>query len=437
MNIIRVLIGVIMLFCSMTAQAKIPSVQQITSPNGLNAWVINDKFLPIISLKISFKNSGSAFDPAGIEGLAMLVSSTLDEGVGEMDSQAYNKKLEELATSISFNQTNDRFSISITCLTENLRPSLEILKNILNHPRFDDDAVERVKGQIFSIIKSKEKDPEYLASQALARSIFGNHPYSRAPYGTIKSIQDISKNDLINFVRNRFTKQNISISISGDYADHNIANLLDEYIILPETAINPPLFDPIILNGGGILHVQAPSPQSVIKFGLKGVKRNDENFYPLYIMNHILGGGGFESRLMSEIREKNGLVYGIYSYLDTYEKTGLLVGSASTENINVPQATSLIRAELKKMREQGITKGELEITKNYMINSFPLKMTKNSNLASFLDVMQHDNLGIDFLQKRNSYIKNVTLKQINNLSAKYLNEKNLHIVVSGDVSTTE
>jgi zinc protease len=413
------------------ASAAIPSVKEITTTGGFKPWVVEDHYLPIVSLKIAFTNSGTAYDPKEKPGLAYMTSSLLDEGAGGMSSLDFRKKLEELATDISFQVDEDNFYISLKTLTTNLPESLRLLNLAITKPNFDNQAIERIRGQILISLAKSEEDPEYLAARKFKQEVFINHPYSNPKLGTKEAISKITKEDLIAFVNGHFTAKNAMISIVGD-VDSKLPSLLDNSLQLsdkqPQINTLPAV---TISDKGHTIYIDKQIPQSVVTFGMRGLKRSDKDFYPAYVLNHILGGGGFESRLMNEVREKNGLAYTIYTYLDLMQQAGLLVGYVATENSKVEKSISLIKKELNDISKNGVSETELQDAKDYLINSFPLKMSKNSDIADFLTVMQTESLGIDFMQKRDSYVKNITLSDINAEAKRLLNSDNLIFIVVG------
>jgi zinc protease len=317
-------------------------------------------------------------------------------------------------------------------LGDNLPDALKLLNTALTKPTFDKQAIKRVTNQLLISLAKKQEDPEYIASRKFDEVIFPGHPYSNPRIGTKETLENIKRDDLLKFVKNNFTRQNAKISIVGDIAPEAIAGLLADTLTLPYKQLEQTKLPEVLINDkGNIIHIEKPIPQSVVIFGLRGVKRADKDFYPAYIMNYILGGGGFESRLMNEVRVKNGLAYTVYTYLDLMQQAGLMAGYVASDNSKVDQSLAIIKQEMQRMAETGVTAEELQNAKDYLINSFPLKMTKNSNIAEFLDVMQTDSLGVDFLEKRDSYIKNVTLEEVNQVAQKLLHADNLIFIVVG------
>ena len=413
-----------------------PNVSQITTKSGYNLWLIEDNYLPIISIKIVFEKSGSAYDEKGKEGLAYFISSMLDEGAGNLTALEYKKQLEAIATSINFGVSEDNFYVTVKTLKSNVEKTLELLNLALTKPNLKQSSISRVKKQILVKINKKKEDPYNIASEVMTNAIFKDHAYSKKSIGTVESISSITKKDLDNFIRKNFTRENIVISAVGDFGINQMGRFFDSYIEIPNSKANPAqITDVIPAENKDVIRKEFDVPQSVILFAANSVKRNSKDFYPLYILNHIFGGGGFESRLMNEVREKNGLVYTIYSYIDPMDKVSLLSGYAGTDNNTVDKAISIIKEEIRKIAEDGVTEQELIDAKDYLINSFPLKLTKNENIASFLSVMQTEELGADFLNKRNQIIADISLEKVNSLAKKYFKiDQFTFVVVGGEVS---
>lgn len=430
----RHLVFALIFIFSFPALADLPKVREVKSSGGYTAWVIEDHYLPIVSLRLTFTRSGSAHDGQSTEGLAYLVSGLLDEGAGDLSSLAYRTKLEELATSISFNADEDYFYVSLKCLTRNLDESLKLLNLTLTQPTLAPEAIERIRNQILTRIEKSSEDPQYLASRALEEGLFGSHPYGWPSLGTEGSVKAVTRQDLQSFVAQHFTRGNVIISIAGDVTGDDVMKRIDRALLLPQqTQTIPPIPEVSFPAQGSRKDIAMPLPQSVILFGGEGILRNDPLFYPAYVLNHILGGGGFESRLMQEVREKNGLAYTVYTSLDTLRHGGTISGYAGTDSKKVEQSVALIRQEIERVYREGVTDQELRDAKDYLIGSHAIRLTKNENLTTFLSVMQTESLGMDFLEKRNSYIEAVTAEQIKQAAKKLLDiNKMLFIVVGGE-----
>ena len=406
-------------------------VEQVVSEGGIRAYLISEPSIPFMSLSMRFAG-GAIADPDGREGVANLVSGLLDEGAGDLDSQAFQTELEDLAIRLSFSAGRDSFSGDLKTLTENRERAFELLRLALNEPRFDDEPVERIKSQIQASLRRRLDDPDRLASRAWFERAFEGHVYARPVEGTIESVAAITADDLRHFVESRLTRGNLLIGVAGDITAEELGPLLDHAFgglpasaaPLPETTITP--------GQTGISVVRQNVPQSKVLFGQRAIEREDPDFYAAYVANHILGGGGFSSRLTSEIREARGLAYSVYSYLYPTDLAPIWLGGLGTSNASVTQALDLVHLEVRRMAEGDIGEQELLDAKTYLTGSFPLRLTSNDRIAGLLVSMQVNDLGIDYLEKRNGFIEAVTLEDLKRVAARLYDPDSLLTVVVGD-----
>ena len=406
-------------------------VQQVVSPGGIEAYLISEPAIPFMSLGMRFKG-GAIADPEGKEGLANLLSGVLDEGAGDLDSQAFRTELEDLAIKLSFDAGRDSFTGQLKTLTVNRDRAFELLRLALNEPRFDDEPVDRIRGQIQAGLRRRSQDPDYLASKNWFEKAFEGHVYAKPVQGTIESVQAITRDDLQDFVSQRLAKDNLLIGVAGDITAEELGPLLDHaFGGLPETsmALSPAMTEP---NTTGTIVVQQDVPQSKVLFGQKGLERKDPDFYAAYVTNHILGGGGFTSRLTHEIREARGLAYSVYSYLYPAEFAPIWLGGLGTNNASVSEALDVVRQELIRMVEGDIDQQDLDDAKTYLTGSFPLRLTSNDRIASLLVSMQADGLGPGYLEERNRFIEAVTLDDIKRVAARLYDPESLLTVVVGN-----
>ncbi len=406
-------------------------VQHVVSSGGIEAYLISEPAIPFMSLAMRFKG-GAIGDPPGKEGLANLLSGVLDEGAGDLDSQAFRIELEDLAIRLSFDAGRDAFSGDLKTLTENRDRAFELLRLALNEPRFDDEPVERIRGQIQAGLRRRSQDPDYLASRNWFETAFDGHVYARPVQGTIESVAAITPDDLRAFTSSRLAKDNLLIGVAGDITAEELSPLLDHaFGALPETStkLSPTKTEP---RGNGTNIVRQDVPQSKVLFGQKGLERDDPDFYAAYVTNHILGGGGFTSRLTNEIREARGLAYSVYSYLYPTEFAPIWLGGLGTANSSVAEALDVVQQELQRMATGDVSQAELDDAKTYLTGSFPLRLTSNDRIAGLLVSMQVNDLGTDYLDKRNSFIEAVTLDDIKRVAARLYDPANLFTVVVGN-----
>lgn len=413
------------------APARAIEVERVVSPGGITAWLVQDHTNPIISVNFAFRG-GAALDPAGREGLAGMVAGLLDEGAGDLKSQAFQKKLADLSISMDFNAGFDNFGGSLKTLTRNRDTAFNLLRLALTKPRFDATPVARIRSQILVELARAAKNPGRIAQRAWWKAAFPNHPYGRSSDGTPQSIKAITVGDLKAFVARRFARSNLMIGVVGDITPDVLKTILDRtFGALPKTPAPSTIADVTPRLTGKITVFRRPFPQSRVVFGQGGIKRNDPDWYAAYVMNYVLGGGGFTSRLMTEVRVKRGLAYSVASWLNPMDHSAVIAGSVGTKNAKVAESIRIIRREWARMRAHGITKTELHDAKTYLTGSFPLSLDSTGSIAAILVAVQNEHLGIDYLSKRNAFIDAVTVADVDRVAKRLLTPKRLTFVVVG------
>lgn len=423
-----------------TATASIATaaidIKTVTSPGGINAWVVEEPSIPFVALEIRIRG-GASLDEPGKRGATNLMTALIEEGSGDMDAQAFQAKLESLAATLSFRAFDDTMSISAQFLTENKEEVLALLKDALIDPRFDQAAIDRVRAQVISGINSDAKNPNRIASAQLNAAAFGDHPYGTNMDGTVESVEALTQADLFTAHRNALTRDRMFVSVVGDVTAADIGPLLDDLLgELP--AEGPPLPDDIDFGlAGGVTVVDFQTPQSVALFGHAGIERDDEDFFAAYIMNQILGAGGFESRLMTEVREKRGLTYGISTFLVPKFHAEMVLGQVASANDTIAEAIEVTRAEWARMANVGVTEEELAVAKTYLTGEYPLRFDGNGDIADIMVGMQMIGLSPDYVVNRNDFIDAVTLDDINRVASELLDPDALHFVVVGQPDALE
>lgn len=407
-------------------------IQRIVSPGGIEAWFVHDRTVPIISVSFAFHGAAS-LDPKGKEGLADMVSGLLDEGAGELGSEAFQRALKDISASIGFDAGRDRFTGTLRTLSTNRTAAFRLLRLALTKPRFDTEPVERIRSQLVASLLSQKDNPRRIAGRTWYRTVFPGHPYGRPIAGTIKSVKAIQRADLKRFVGNRFGRDNLIIGIVGDITAHELTRRLDDVFgRLAAKSAPVKIRDAKPRGAGRLIVVRKPIPQSVVVFGQKGVKRDDPDYYAAYIMNYILGGGGFSSRLTEEVREKRGLAYSVYSYLNPLDYAGLIMGGFGTQNARVGRSLKVIRGEWRRLARDGVEPKELAAAKTYINGSFPLRLDSGRRIAGMLVAIQVSKLGIDYLQRRPQFINAVTGDDVRRVARRLLDSEKLTVVVVGD-----
>lgn len=405
-------------------------IQDVTSPGGINAWLVEEHSIPFTALEIRFRG-GTSLDAEGKRGATNLMMGLIEEGAGDLDARAYARELETLAASFSYDADDDSVSISAKFLSENRDEVIDLLRTTLHQPRFDQDAIDRVRAQVISGLKSDAKDPNTIANQVFSAMAYGDHPYATDGQGTIESVAALTRDDIVAAHKGAFALDRIYVGAVGDITAEELGELLDELLAdLPATGAPIPGPADVAINGG-VTVVDFETPQSVALFGHSGIDRDDEDFFAAYIMNHILGAGSFESRLMSEVREKRGLTYGVYSYLVPKDLAAIYLGSVASGNARIAEAIDVIRAEWSRLAEEGVSEQELEDAKTYLTGAYPLRFDGNARIAGIMVGMQMQGLPIDYIATRNDKVNAVTLENIKRVADKLLKPEELHFVVVG------
>ncbi|QBF33741.1 pitrilysin family protein [Thalassococcus sp. S3] len=420
---------ILTVFIALPAAADV-EIEEVTTPGGLTAWLVEDQSIPFVALELRFRG-GTSLDLPDKRGAVNLMTGLLEEGAGDLDARAFARSLEGLAASFDYDSNDDDVSISAQMLTENRDEVLPLLRQSILEPRFDDSAIERVRQQVLSGLRSDANDPNEIASRALSEIAYGDHPYGGPERGTVASVAALTRDDILTAHRAVFARDRIYIGAVGDITADELSTLLDDLLDgLPETGAEIPGKVDVSLDGGTTV-VPFDTPQSVALFAQRGIERNDDDFFPAFVLNHIIGGGGFESRLMTEVRQKRGLTYGVYSYLLPKDLAAIYLGSVASANSRVAEAIEVIRAEWDRAATEGVTVEELDAAKTYLTGAYPLRFDGNSRIATIMVGMQMQGLPIDYIATRNDKVNAVTLEDVNRVAGELLDPAGLHFVVVG------
>ncbi|NOD63839.1 MULTISPECIES: pitrilysin family protein [unclassified Ruegeria] len=425
----RFLTTLIACVVALPALAEI-EIKEVTSPGGIKAWLVEDHAIPFTALELRFRG-GTSLDDPDKRGAVYLMSGLIEEGAGEMDAQTYARELEALAASFSYDAGDDTVSISARFLTENRDEVVDLLHTTLHEPRFDQDAIERVRAQILSGLRSDQTDPNEIAGLNFAQMAYGDHPYGSEGKGTIESVSALTRDDVVAAYDSVFARDRLYVGAVGDITAEELGTLLDKLLgDLPETG--KPIPDKAdVTIPGGVSVVEFDTPQSVALFGHAGIDRDDPDFFAAFVLNHILGGGGFESRLMQEVREKRGLTYGIGTYLVPKDLASVYLGSVSSANDRIAEAVEVIRDEWARAATEGVTQKELDDAKTYLTGAYPLRFDGNGRIAGIMVGMQMEDLPIDYIATRNDKVNAVTLEDVNRVASELLDPDGLHFTIVG------
>ncbi|MEM1428173.1 MAG: pitrilysin family protein [Pseudomonadota bacterium] len=405
-------------------------IAPVTSPGGIDAWLVEDSAIPFTALELRFAG-GASLDPEGKRGAMNLMVALLEEGAADMDAEAFSVAAEELAARFSFDVGDDTVAISAQFLTENRDEALDLLRKAITEPRFDEDAIERVRGQVLSGIASDLVDPSMISNEAFSALAFPDHPYGSAHEGTRESVSALTRSDLIAAKERVMARDRVFVGAVGDITAEDLGPILDALLgDLPETGAPLPEETDVAFEGG-LTVVEFETPQSVITFGQPGIARDDPDFFPAFVVNQIFGAGGFGSRLMDEVRRERGLTYGIYTSLVARSYADMLVGRVSTVNARVGETVEVVTQEWARLADEGITQDELDRAKTYLTGAYPLRFDGNERIANILVGMQLDGMPIDYVNTRNAQVEAVTLEDANRVAQSLFRPEDLHLVIVG------
>jgi len=423
MRALLLFLGFIFTAPQVWAVAKVEEVEK-------NVWLIEDHSLPLVTVKVAFEDSGAASDPAAKDGLASFVAQMIDEGAGDMPGLAYQHALEDHAVRVGVDVSEDMLTVSLQTQAQFKSQALDLLTLALKKPRFDKEAVERIRASIESDLKQAEENPGYLASRRWKEIAFAAHPYQHPRRGTVTSVAGITREDMQSFASMHFACSPKHIAIVGDITAAEVRLWLASLsggvaCALPSGIVK----DVPVPDGQAPQWVEKDVPQTVVEASLPAVKRDDPRFYAVYVLNYIVGGDTLTSRLGVEIRDKRGLAYYAQSEVQEFDHASALLMRFATRSAEAQVALDVFLHELKTISSQGVTQSEFEDAKNYLIGSFPLEIDNENALAEYLIAMQHYKLGSDYLDKRNRMIAQVTLNEVNEAAKSLLSHTPLVVMV--------
>ena len=405
-------------------------VQVVTSPGGITAWLVEEHSIPMLALEISF-GGGASREPADKAGATSFLSAMLDEGAGDLDTAAFSARADRLALQYGFDAGRDTFDVSARMLTETREDSVELLRLALTEPRFDPEPMERIRAAILAGLRQDETDPRAILGKAWREAMFGDDPYGRSTDGTQETVAAMTAEDLRARRVEALNRSQLAIGVVGDITAEQLGPLLDRLLgDLPDAPWEP--LPPAELSSDRSLEViPFDIPQSTAQFAHEGLARDDPDFIPAYVMNHILGGGGFTSRLTEEVREKRGLTYGVYSYLAPFDRGSLMAGGVSSSNDRIAEALEVIKAEWARMRDEGVTEEELDKARRYLTGAYPLRFDSNAKIAGQLAGLMYQGFSPDYLAERNDLIEAVTVEDISRVAQRLLKPEALKVMVIG------
>ncbi|GJD34336.1 M16 family metallopeptidase [Methylobacterium aerolatum] len=414
--------------------------QTVTSPAtalpvvavpGVEAWHVESHVVPMIALSFTFEG-GAAQDPEGKAGCAQMLARLLDEGAGDLTSDAFQERLAARAIELSFHAGPDAVGGSLKMLLKHADEAIDLLALALAKPRLDPDAIERVRAQVIAGLRYQQNDPGVMASRRFFKEAYAGHPYARPSSGTIESVAAITRDDLVAMHARIVGRGRIKVAAVGAIGAEALAEALTRaFGALPEAGALKAVPRTEIQALGQRIVVDLDVPQSVIRFGMAGVPWRDPDFIPAYVLNHILGGGAFTSRLFQEVREKRGLAYSVGTSMVSHRAAAMIWGYTATKNERVGEALSVIGDEIGRLIAEGPSDEELQKAKDYLTGSYALGFDTSTKIAHQLVQIAFEDLGMDYIARRNAMVEAVTQADIRRAAARTFADGKMLIVAAG------
>lgn len=410
--------------------SSLADVQVVTSPGGIAAWLVSESFVPIIAMEWTWRG-GAAVEPADKRGVGWLLAYMMNEGAGDMDTSAYGALMDDLNLKFACGSWMDWTNCGMTTLKATANESFDMVRQAFSDLRLDDEPFERAKRELIVGLESDETSPKTVASKAMNEALIPRHPYARN--ATEATVKTITRSDVRQLMSQLMTKDKLLVVVVGDITAEELKPKLDEVFgSLPATSTLPVLTDavPQPAPAAPILE-ELSQPQTLIAFSGPGIRRQDPDFYAAYVLNYILGGGGFSSRLTDDIREKRGLTYGVGTGLSIQPHFWRWTGSSSTMNDKANEVVGLIRENIARLGKEGPTQQELADAKAYITGAFPLAFDSNTKIAENLLGFRQDGLPADYVELRNAYFEGVTLEEVKRVATTYMRPENFTFVMVG------
>lgn len=404
-------------------------IAEVTTPLGLKAWLVEDRDTPVVSLSFSF-DGGSARDAEADKGLTNITARLLTDGAGPLDAQAFKRRQEEMAVSLGFGAALDRVGGSLRTLSAKRDEAFDLVRLAVTAPRFDADRFEQRRRQSIAVLNQAEQRPSAVAQRTLMATVFAGHPYAITASGLRESLRGLAIEQVKARAQSLLTRQGLVVAAVGDIDAAELARQLDRtFGDLPAGAALSSLPDWSPPAKARTVTIERPVPQSSMLIALPGLLREDRDWHSALVMAHVLGGGQ-QSRLFNEVREKRGLAYSISAGLREQQKAGLLVVSTGSANERVMDSLKIIRTELARMRD-GATDQELADARTYLSGSLALSLDSSSAIANLVHGMQVDRLPPDYLDRRAAVIGAVTAEGVSRVARRLLREETMTTVVVG------
>lgn len=426
---------VLLSFCiTALAHASLP-IQHWQLANGAQVYFVESHDLPMLDVSVDFP-AGSAFDPAGKDGLASLTHRLLDQGAGGLSDNQIANGLADVGAELDGRLDADRAGVVLRTLSNPSErgAAVAMLARVLSQPTFAVPVVEREKTRVIAELRESEGQPASIAMRAFQRAVFMNHPYGHRESGEIDSVSKLNAADLRAFYRSHYSAAGAVVALMGDITREQadaVARQLTNALPAAKGAADTTIPPVPALTSAVVRSIPFPAKQSQILIGQPGVERGAPDYYALYVGNYILGGGGFDSRLMNEVRQKRGLAYSVYSYFMPMRQAGAFQIGLQTRVDQTAQALQVVRQTLADFMAQGVTEDELTQAKNNIIGGFPLRIDSNRKILEYLAVIGFYHLPLTYLDDFPKRVAEVTAEQIRTAFAQHVHPDKMVTVVVG------
>jgi len=413
--------------------AAMPLIQRITLPNKLVLLLAEEHSLPFVTIQMIIE-AGSRLDPAGKEGLANLTARGLMLGTSKWSAVDLNETLDFMGAAMGVSASKDNASISLRVLKKDLEKGFGLFLDALTASTFPEEELKKEVKKILGAIQSVEEQPMEVAEQAFYKALFPDGPYGHPVEGSKGSVATLSSREVARFYKTHYHPNNAVLAVVGDITLEEVKTRLVPLLLnwpIGETA--KPTFNPAFAKGPETMRINRDIAQANIIIGGIGIERANPDFYALTVMNYILGGGGFGSRLMDEIRVKRGLAYSVSSFFDAKKYSGSFQVVLQTKNVSAKEAISLALKQIEMIRQEPVSEEALRRAQNYLVGSFPLRFDTQGKLAGFLTQIEYYGLGLDYAEKYPALIKSISREDVLRVARKYLQPDPALRVVVGNL----
>jgi zinc protease len=420
------------LLCGFAAGAlATPQIQHWQAASGAHVYFVEDHNLPMLDLAVSFP-AGSAYDKADKQGVAGLTHGLLDLGVQGMNEDDIARKLADVGARVASSFDADRSAVTLRTLSSASERdvALDILARVLQQPLFPQEVLAREKTRLIASLREAETKPEFLSEKAFGKAVFGSHPYGWQT--EVADIEKVERADLLEFFRSHYGAKDAVVALMGDVTRQQAEAIAQQLTArLPQHGSVAPLPAVDSLAEPSEQRIPHPASQSHILIGAPGIARDDPDYFTLYVGNYILGGGGFVSRLMNEVREKRGMAYSVYSYFMPMQQPGAFQIGLQTKNEQVDEALQVVRKTVRDFVAKGVTEAELRAAKQNIIGGFPLRIDSNRKILEYLSVIGFYHLPLTYLDDFQVRVEQVDVRAINDAFRRRIDPDAMATVIVG------